>query len=173
MDEMNKAMGAEKGLGDLIQQAEAQDSQFMDAIALEGTFTDKGMKALVSAIESALPAMGMKGADAKVEAGLAEDGTVTEELMRPLMVVVDPINDAVEEGILDSDLTIDLEAADEDRDLTMVASRIRMAFADKGFKRWLGENTEEEPEEEPGSVTEEEPTTESDAEIDDFFMSRL
>lgn len=175
---LQQAMQAEKGLDSLVAQAEATDEQFMEGIALQGSFTDKGMSALVDAIEAALPSMGLSGEDATVGDALAEDGTVTEELTRALGMVVDPINDAIEAGILDADLTIDLEGVDEDRDLTMVASRIRMAYSDKEFKRWLKESTDEEVLEEE-VIGEDAATVDlaegemSDEEVDGFFMSRL
>ena len=175
---LQQAMQAERGLDSLVAQAEATDEQFMEGIALQGNFTDKGMNALVEAIEAALPTLGLSGEDAAVGDALAEDGSVTEELTRSLGMVVDPINDAIEAGILDADLTIELEGVDEDRDLTMVASRIRMAFSDKDFKRWLKESTDEEvlEDEVVGDEVAAVDIAEgemSDEEVDGFFMSRL
>ncbi len=171
---MQDAMGAERALGSMVQQAEAQDTQMMDALALRGRFSDKGVKALAEAVEAGLGAMGLAGDDAKAAPEVSEDGEVGEDLTRKLQTVADAINDAVEAGVLDADLTLDLEGVQEDRDLTMLASRIRMAAADKGFKRWLKEGGEEE---EPAG---EEPSTEdavsgemSDDEVDEFFMGRM
>ena len=177
MPDLSGAMSAERELDNLIGQAEAQDAQFMEAISLEGSFTDKGMRALVSALEAGLSELGMSGDEAKIGEALLDDGSVSEDLNRALMMVVSPINDAVEAGILDAALSIDLDGIDEDRELTMAASRIRMAFQDREFKRWLSEQVDEPVEEE---VVGEESTTSdvdggdmTDDQVDEFFMSRM
>lgn len=173
MPGMPGAIKAEREVDNLMGQAAAQDSQFMDAAGLDGVYTDRGIKPLADAITKALPALGMDAVD--LGAALDEDGGVSEDLNRHLMMVTDPINDAIEAGVLDADLAVDLDGADEDRDLTLIASRIAMAYADRGFKQWLKES---DGEEEEVIETEEQPVEggslpDSDEGIEDFFMSRM
>jgi len=131
MAEMNEVSEAGNALTD----------ELVDEQALNGDFSKGATKALAKAINLLLPSFG-------IDEPLAEDyelegGRLPMEMDRLVLSIRDAINDAIEEDILDADMAIDLEAIKDDTDLNSLTARIRMAAADKGFKRWLSDEVEE------------------------------
>lgn len=151
----------------LTEEGDAIDNAVVEELAIKGEFADGSIKALTKAVNSLLPSFGVE--EPLDEGAVSEDGTVPMEVSRYVLSIRDAVNDAIEADILDADMSINLDEVIDDTAMASLTARIRMAAADKGFKRWLAEDAPEE--EAPAPEPEVEDTSEADD--DALLMSRI
>jgi hypothetical protein len=93
--------------------------------------------------------------------------------VRELMMIAQAVADAIDEGVVDEEMMIDLSDVASDRDLARLAGRLDSLSRDKDFRRFLKEGPSE------GEVSEEEvaesvPMDEmGDDEIESLMMDRV
>jgi hypothetical protein len=162
---------SEEMVSEAIDRAGMVEKQFMDAQKLVGDFSEVGAKRLASAVEAMLPHFDMDSAAAKVSGELVADGALGEDLMRKLLYIVDAVNDAVDDSVLDAEMACDLDTIKTDQDLTYLAGKIRKAATDKQFRRWLEEEIEEQENE---SMEDQAPAAQPGGDdVDALFMARM
>lgn len=105
----------------------------------KGKFSGKALNALVQAVNRLTPLFGIKDAYPSFSGA-----TVTElppEFVRLLSMFKAAVSDAVDQGILPEDATIDLSIISDDNGIHALAGRIGMAAKSGGFKRFLNQKT--------------------------------
>ena len=146
--------------------AEKEDSLYSEAI--KGTFTSKGLNALVKSVNRALPLFEV---EPYAEFGIGTVNTLPPEFVRILAMVSKAVEDGVEAGALSEDALIDLSTVKDDQALLSLAGRINIAATSPAFKRMLkgGKQAEKpepiEPSESPESMSESDTTA--------LFSSRM
>jgi hypothetical protein len=93
--------------------------------------------------------------------------------VRELMMIAQAVADAIDEGVVDEEMMIDLSDVASDRDLARLAGRLDSLSRDKDFRRFLKEGpSEQEVSEE--EVAESVPMDEmGDDEIESLMMDRV
>jgi len=131
---------------------ESEDEMYSSA-SPKGKFSGKAANALVEATNRLLPLFGIK--DKYDRFGSGALSSLPPEFMRILTMFSKAIGDAINEGILPEDATIDLKVITDDSGLQGLAGRIGMAAKSPQFKRFLLRKTSEEGTEEEEDVSEE------------------
>lgn len=151
---------------------EESEDELYSAQSPKGRFTAKGANALVDATNRLLPLFGVTDKYDRFSGNMSELPT---DFVRLLSMFKAAIDDAIAEGILPEDASIDLTIITDDSGLQGLAGRISMASKSGAFKRFLGKKTmkrggEEMAEEGEYSESEgaEKPMSE-----DELFMSRM
>lgn len=166
-------------LESLISQAEAQigsasraQDEIFNVVSPKGNFTPQGFSPLVDALNLALPLFGQPTL-ARVS---GPSQTIPEPILRPFMMIITAINDAVSDSILPSELAINVANIVSDNDLKMIAAKINSAAKSMGFKRYLKESpVADKPTSEEVSLTSQssvKPTEMDDAAIQELFRKR-
>lgn len=131
---------------------ESEDEMYSSA-SPKGKFSGKAANALVEATNRLLPLFGI--GDKYDRFGGGALSSLPPEFMRILTMFSKAIGDAIAEGILPEDATIDLKVINDDSGLQGLAGRIGMAAKSPQFKRFLLRKTSEEGAEEEEDVSEE------------------
>ena len=137
-------------------EVEASEDEMYSASAPKGKFSGKAANSLVEATNRLLPLFGIT--DKYDRFGGGSMTTLPPEFMRLLSMFSKAIGDAVEEGILPEDATVDLKIITDDAGLQGLAGRIGMAAKSPQFKRFLLRKTSDaapEAEEEEEDMSEE------------------
>jgi len=159
----------------LISQAEAQigsasraQDEIFSMVSPRGTFTVQGFSPLVDALNIALPFFGQPAVARVSESGQ----TIPDPVLRPLMMTITAINDAVSDSVLPEELAINVANIVSDTDLKMIAAKIGSAAKSMAFRKFLKESPmKDEPIEEEVSVETEAPM--NPTEMDDEAIQAL
>lgn len=130
-------------LESLISQAEAQigsasraQDEIFNVVSPRGNFTPQGFSPLVDALNIALPLFGQP-----TLARVSEPSqTIPDPILRPFMMIVTAINDAVSDSVLPQELAIHVANIVSDNDLKMIAAKIGSAAKSMSFKKYLKES---------------------------------
>lgn len=152
---------------------EETEDEIYSSQSPKGRFTAKGANALVDATNKLLPMFGVSDKYDRFSGNMTELPT---DFIRLISMFKAAIDDAIAEGILPEDASIDLTIVTDDSGLQGLAGRIGMAAKSGAFKRFLGKKTmkrggEEMAEE--GEYSEDEGEEEKPMSEDELFMSRM
>ena len=134
----NEKMELEKMRADAMsRQGEVEESEdeLYAAGAPKGKFSGKALNSLVEAVNRLLPLFGLDDKYERFGGGMMS--TMPPEFVRLLTMFSKAMADAVEEGILPEDATIELKIVVDDNGLQSLAGRLGMAAKSPGFKRFL------------------------------------
>jgi hypothetical protein len=130
-----------------LNELEMEDEEAYAAMAPKGSFTSRGLDPLVKNVNKLLPLFGQDPSYPKI----ADTSQLPTDFVRVLSMFVAAVDDAVEEGIVNPEMKIDLGMVKSDSDLMSLSGKIEMLARDREFKRFLQEEApEEEPEMEEG-----------------------
>jgi hypothetical protein len=147
---------------------ESEDEMYSSA-SPKGKFSGKAANALVEATNRLLPLFGIN--DKYDRFGSGALSSLPPEFMRILTMFSKAIGDAITEGILPEDATVDLKVITDDSGLQGLAGRIGMAAKSPQFKRFLLRKTSESA---PEAEEEEEMSEEMGSEdMDKLMMERM
>jgi hypothetical protein len=154
-----------------LEEVEMEDDALFGEMAPKGTFTPKGLNALVKSTNKLLPAFGQTP-DYPTFADSMQ--VLPTDFVRVLAMFKAAVDDAIAEGILGEEMAIDLATVRDDLTLVALAGKLDQAARDINFKKFLKESPPEETRateagEEMGMEEEEM----SDGEMDDLFMSKM
>ena len=153
---------------------EESEDELYSAQSPKGRFTAKGANSLVDATNRLLPMFGVSDKYDRFSGNMTELPT---DFVRLLSMFKAAIDDAIAEGILPEDASIDLTIVTDDAGLQGLAGRIGMAAKSGAFKRFLGKKTMmrggEEMAEEGEYSEKESPEEEEGMSEDKLFMSRM
>lgn len=149
---------------------EESEDEIYSAQSPKGRFTSKGANALVEATNRLLPMFGVGDKYDRFSGNMTELPT---DFVRLLSMFKAAMDDAIAEGILPEDASIDLTIVTDDSGLQALAGRIGMAAKSAAFKRFLAKKTMKMPAEDEGTG-EEEMSEEMDSEgMDKLMMERM
>jgi hypothetical protein len=148
-----------------LNQLEIEDEDMYAQMAPRGTFTSRGLDPLVRNTNKLLPLFGQDPSYPKI----GDTDVLPTDFVRVLSMFASAVDDAIEEGILNPEMRIDMEGIMDDAGLMSLSGKIEMLSKDREFKRFL---QEEKPEEEPmeKDMAEMEMSPEME---DDLMMERL
>lgn len=162
----------------VAREAKATEDEKIAESGPTGTFTGAGLEAVEKALSKIGPLMGVE-----VEMDTeypAQMDTLPLEAVKMLKAVETAVSDAIEEGVLEPEMALDISSITQDAELFSLAAEIDMLSKDAEFKRFLKAPKKEV--EVSVEVTEEAPEM-SDEEIDmmveeempaeDLFASRM
>jgi len=148
-----------------LNELEMEDEDMYAQMAPRGTFTSRGLDPLVKNTNKLLPLFGQDPSYPKI----GDTDILPSDFVRVLSMFISAVDDAVEEGVLNPEMRIDLEAVRDDAGLMSLSGKLDMLAKDKDFKRFLQEEKpEEEPMEEDMAEMEMSPEME-----DDLMMERM
>ncbi len=125
-----------------LNELEMEDEDLYVQMAPKGKFTSKGLDPLVKTTNKLLPLFGQDPSYPKIP-----DGTsLPTDITRVLSMFVSAVDDAVEAGILEPEMKIDLGMVTDDMSLMSLSGKLDMLSKNKDFKRFLQEEAPEEPE---------------------------
>jgi hypothetical protein len=154
-------------------EVEEKEDEMYASASPKGRFSGKALNGLVDATNRLLPLFGME--DAYPKFGGEMQTTLPPAFMRVLSMFQKAISDAVAEGILPEDASIDLTIITDDTGLQGLAGRLGMAAKSPGLKRFLKKAVMEAGASEMGEA--EEPTEEEDMmsedKTDTLFTERM
>lgn len=116
-------------------ETEEMEDEVYASSAPKGRFSGKALNGLVDATNRLLPLFGVT--DAYPKFGNEMQTTLPPAFMRVLSMFEKAVGDAVAEGVLPEDASIDLTIITDDAGLQGLAGRIGMAAKAPGFKRFL------------------------------------
>ena len=153
-----------------IQGAEQDDEMMFAQMSPKGNFTSKALNNLVKATNRLLPLFGQTPDYPMFEGNLTEFPT---EFVRVLTMFKGAVDSAVQNDLLDDELSFDMAEVQSDEMVNMLAGKINQLVNERDFKRYLKETTAEEEVEEE-EVEEVEPDGEMvEEDIDSLFMERM
>jgi hypothetical protein len=144
-----------------LNELEMEDEDMYSQMAPRGTFTSRGLDPLVKNTNKLLPLFGQDPSYPKV----TDTDVLPTDFVRVLAMFAQAVDDAIEEGVLNPEMKIDLDGVRDDVGLMSLSGKIEMLAKDKDFKRFL---QEDRPEEEP--VEEEMAEMEMTPEDEDALM---
>jgi hypothetical protein len=148
-----------------LNELEMEDEDTYATMAPKGTFTSRGLDPLVKNTNKLLVLFGQDPSYPKI----MDTNVLPTDLVRVLAMFVAAVDDAIEAGILNPEMKIDLGSIRSDAELMSLSGKIEMLARDREFKKFL---QEEQPEEmEPEEAPEAEMMTEEDA--DAMMMNRM
>ena len=148
-----------------LNELEMEDEDTYATMAPKGTFTSRALDPLVKNTNKLLVLFGQDPSYPKI----MDTNVLPTDFVRVLAMFVAAVDDAVEAGILNPEMKIDLGSIRSDAELMSLSGKIEMLARDREFKRFL---QEEQPEEmEPEEAPEAEMMTEEDA--DKMMMERM
>lgn len=152
---------------------EDKEDEMYAGASPKGSFSGKSLNALVEATNRLLPLFGISEPYDKF--GNEKLNALPPEFVRVLTMFSKAIDDAVAEGILPEDATIDMSIITDDNGLQTLAGRVGMAAKNSGFKRFLLRKTEKSaPMEEEMDMEKEMSEDEmSEDKTEDLFASRM
>jgi hypothetical protein len=140
----------------------AQDEIF-NLVSPKGTFTPKGLSPLVDSLNLVLPLFSLPTIERLTEAS----DVIPDSVLRPFMMVVTAINDAVEDEVLPAEVAINIAGVATDSDLKMLAAKLASAAKSMPFRKYLKDKPAQSP------VVEEVETKIAPAEMDDSAIEAL
>lgn len=149
-----------------LNQLELEDEDTYATMAPKGTFTSRGLDPLVKNTNKLLVLFGQDPSYPKI----MDTAQLPTDLVRVLAMFVAAVDDAIDEGILNPEMKIDLGQVRDDAGLMSLSGKIEMLARDREFKKFLQEDQKEEMEIED-EAPEAEMMTEEDA--DAMMMERL
>jgi len=172
----DEKMDIEKMRADAMsRQGEVEDSEdeMYASSAPKGKFSGKAANSLVEATNRLLPLFGIT--DKYDRFGGESMTTLPPAFMRILTMFGKAIDDAVSDGVLSEDATIDLTVITDDSGLQGLAGRIGMAAKSPQFKRFLLKKVSEKGASAPEAKEEEEDLSEEmgSDEMDKLMMERM
>jgi hypothetical protein len=142
--------GRESGsspIAEELNDLEMEDEDMYRQMAPKGTFTSRALDPLVKNVNKLLPLFGQDPSYPKI----SDTNELPTDFTRVLSMFVAAADDAVEAGVLNPEMKIDLESVKTDSDLMALSGKIEMLARDREFKRFLQEEAPaEEPEMEEG-----------------------
>ena len=149
-------------------QLDAGRDEVMMAASPVGDFSVSGLNKVVAALNSVLPSFGAVEAYPEFAADTEE---LPPEFMAQLMMVAQAAQDAMLEDVLS---VADLETMQDDRDLQLLAGKLRTLGESRDFKQFLAQPTDEPDVEVEEAVVEEPVVGPADAAADDdLLMQRM
>jgi hypothetical protein len=130
--ELDALIGMEKGA---IEDMAMKQDEGLPMRSPQGKFSKGGFSPLVDALNIALPLFSAAPVSKPSEPSM----TIPDDVLKPFLMVVSAINDAVDQSVLDSSMQIVIGDIIEDAGLKMAAAKIAKASKDIGFKKWLKE----------------------------------
>lgn len=160
-------------------EVEEKEDEMYAAASPKGRFSGKALNSLVDATNRLLPLFGIT--DSYPKFGGEMQTTLPPAFVRLLTMFSKAIEDAIAEGILPEDATVDLTVITDDAGLQGLAGRLGMAAKSPGLKRFLKRKVSERGSEEMGKEGEysesEAPTEEEDMMSEDktnaLFTERM
>ena len=125
-----------------LNKLEMEDEDMYAQMAPRGTFTSRGLDPLVRNTNKLLPLFGQEPNYPKV----GDVDVLPTDFVRVLSMFSAAVDDAVEAGVLNPEMRIDMEGIMDDAGLMSLSGKIEMLAKDREFKRFL---QEDRPEEEP------------------------
>jgi hypothetical protein len=154
----------------MVADAEQSDEDIFASIAPQGDFSVKALNNLVKATNRLLPLFGQEPTYPE----FGEDVEVfPTDFVRVLAMFQGAINTAVDAEMIAEDMDFLMEEIRDDRDITMVASRLNSLAQAKDFKNFLKNPPLEEMEEEEEELAQQEENNMTEADIDLMFMERV
>lgn len=123
-----------------LNELEMEDEDMYSQMAPRGTFTSRGLDPLVKNTNKLLPLFGQDPSYPKI----GDVDVLPTDFVRVLAMFVSAVDDAVEEGVLNPEMKIDLEGVRDDAGLMSLSGKLDMLAKDKDFKRFLQEDKAEE-----------------------------
>jgi len=124
-----------------LNELEMEDEDTYATMAPKGTFTSRGLDPLVKNTNKLLVLFGQDPSYPKV----MDTDKLPTDFTRILSMFVAAVDDAVDEGILNPEMKIDLSQIRDDAGLMSLSGKIEMLAKDREFKRFLQEDQKEEP----------------------------
>lgn len=115
-------------------EVEEGEDELFAASSPKGKFSSKALNGLVDAVNRLLPLFGLSD---KADRFSGSATSLPSETVRLLTMFSKAMGDAIEEGILPEDATIDMKIVVDDNGLQALAGRLGMAAKSPGFKRFL------------------------------------
>lgn len=134
--ELDALIGMETGA---IEDMSKKQTEGLQMRSPQGKFSKGGFSPLVDALNIALPLFAAPAVMKPSEPSM----TIPEDILKPFLMVVSAINDAVDQSVLDSSMQIMVTDIVEDAGLKMAAAKIAKASKDIGFRKWLKETPPE------------------------------
>lgn len=125
-----------------LNELEMEDEDLYMKMAPKGNFTSRGLDPLVKTTNKLLPLFGQDPSYPKV----ADTKVLPTDFTRILSMFVAAVDDAVEAGVLEPEMKIDLGMVTDDMSLMSLSGKLDMLSKNKDFKRFLQEEAPEEPE---------------------------
>jgi hypothetical protein len=148
-----------------LNKLEMEDEDMYAQMAPRGTFTSRGLDPLVRNTNKLLPLFGQDPSYPKI----GDVDVLPTDFVRVLSMFASAVDDAIEAGVLNPEMRIDMEGIMDDAGLMSLSGKIEMLSKDREFKRFLQEEKqEEEPMEEDMAEMEMTPEME-----DDLMMERM
>lgn len=149
-------------------QVDAARDEAMMAASPVGDFSVSGLNKVVAALNSVLPSFG-------VEEPYPEFAVDTEELPPEFMNQLTMVAEAAKDAMLEDVLSMaDLEVLQDDRDLQLLAGKLRTLGESRDFKQFLAQPSDEAVAEVEEAAVEEPMVGPADAaEDDDLLMQRM
>jgi len=148
-----------------LNKLEMEDEDMYVQMAPRGTFTSRGLDPLVRNTNKLLPLFGQEPNYPKI----GDVDVLPTDFVRVLSMFVAAVDDAIEEGVLNPEMKIDLEGVRDDAGLMSLSGKIEMLAKDREFKRFLQEDKAEEE----APMEEEAEVEMSPEEEDAMLMERL
>jgi hypothetical protein len=168
-------MEGEAALMVAVQGVEDAEQEYYNEAAPMGDFSKSALNSLVAAHNRLLPMFGIE----EEYPQFAKDETqFPEEFVKQLMMVQAAVGDAVAGDIVDAEMEFELgDAVKDDRDVSMLAGKLKMLANSRDFRQFLKEGVGEEEDEgmaEMGEMETEETEGEmSEEEMDELMMARM
>tara|TARA_R110002126_G_scaffold40573_4_gene119231 strand:+ start:876 stop:1442 length:567 start_codon:yes stop_codon:yes gene_type:complete len=153
-------------VADELNELEMEDEDTYATMAPKGVFTSRALDPLVKNTNKLLVLFGQDPSYPKI----MDTDKLPTDFTRVLAMFVAAVDDAIEAGVLDPEMKIDLSGVRSDAELMSLSGKIEMLARDREFKRFLQEEQPEEMEMED-EAPEAEMMTEEDA--DAMMMERL
>lgn len=151
-------------------EVEESEDEMYAAGAPKGKFSGKALNGLVDATNRLLPLFGL---DDKYDRFSGGATALPPEFMRLLTMFSKAMADAIEEGILPEDATVDMKIVVDDNGLQALAGRLGMAAKSPRFKRWLLRKVSGGAPEAEAEDKEELPEETASADTDKLFTERM
>lgn len=132
----------ESPVAEELNDLELEDEALYQEMAPKGKFTSRGLDPLVKTTNKLLPLFGQDPSYPKI----GDSTSLPTDLTRVLSMFVSAVDDAIEAGILEPEMKIDLSMVRDDASLMSLSGKLDMLSKDKDFKRFLQEEAPAEPE---------------------------
>ena len=154
-----------------IDRAESDEEMDFEEMAPKGRFTAKALNNLVKATNRLLPLFD------QTPDYPSFDGDITEfptEFVRVLAMFQGASEDAIEEGLVDDEYSIDFDGITGDANVQVLAGKVNKLATDKGFKRYLKSMPSDESEEgEEMAMADDMSEGMAEGDMDALFMERM
>jgi len=153
-----------------IDQAEGDDEANFQEMAPKGRFTAKALNNLVKATNRLLPLFDQTPDYPSFEEDITEFPT---EFVRVLAMFQGAAEDAIGEGLVDDEYSIDFDGVTGDANVQVLAGKVNKLATDKAFKRYLKSMPSEEEEGEEMAMADDMSEGMAEGDMDALFMDRM